>query len=557
MITRHEIHRVWAALWTTTGLLAGAPVGGAEEPAPPPASEAGVEGALTSGAAAEEATVLRLSLAEAVAQGIANNLDVAVERHAPLIAREDLSLAWGSFDPVFNAEVGVADTQTPAGSFFEGGGTAGNQNREERRHDGLASLRGEVPWLGGSYSLRYSAVATDSNSVVASLSPDYEVRFLASVDLPLLKNLFWSEPWTRVRLRRVDVARADEDFRTRLMDIVRDIENAYWRLVASRENTRVARKSLETARALVEQTRTQYEVGVVSRVEVFEAEAGVAEREFSLIRDEANYRNAQDALIDLVLGSRMDPASRLEVDATDSPAGLTLQEVQVEEAAAIATAHRPELAALRRAVEREQLSTRFARNQRLPQLDVRASYGYEGLAGKENENRFRGGSNEPMPITAPRRFLDAHDDFFTEDGAAQWSIRGVFSIPLGNIEGRHNLRRAGLALRRSEARLRRTEQRVVLEVRRAARGLTASLQGIEAAERRRLAVEEQLRAERVRLEQGESTPFAVLRRERDLVEAEQQKILAQQTYHDSVTELQRAQGTTLRRHNIVVDREPR
>ena len=67
------------------------------------------------------------------------------------------------------------------------------------------------------------------------------------------------------------------------------------------------------------------------------------------------------------------------------------------------------------------------------------------------------------------------------------------------------------------------------------------------------AAQEQLEAERARLENGESTPFEVLQRERDLVEAEQQKIVAQQTYHNSVTSLNRAQGTTLRVRNIAVE----
>ena len=67
------------------------------------------------------------------------------------------------------------------------------------------------------------------------------------------------------------------------------------------------------------------------------------------------------------------------------------------------------------------------------------------------------------------------------------------------------------------------------------------------------AAAEQLRAEHVRLEHGESTPFDVLLREQDLVQAQSQKILAQNTYHNSITALDRAQGTILERNQIVVD----
>jgi outer membrane protein TolC len=90
-------------------------------------------------------------------------------------------------------------------------------------------------------------------------------------------------------------------------------------------------------------------------------------------------------------------------------------------------------------------------------------------------------------------------------------------------------------------------------VREAIRNLESALEGIEAAERRRVAAEEQLRAESIRLEYGESTPFDVLQREEDLVDAESQKILALQLYHTSITALDRAQGTILDNRNIVVE----
>ena len=78
-----------------------------------------------------------------------------------------------------------------------------------------------------------------------------------------------------------------------------------------------------------------------------------------------------------------------------------------------------------------------------------------------------------------------------------------------------------------------------------------------ASERRRVAAQEQLRAENIRLEHGESTPFDVLLRESDLVNAESQKIDALQLYRTSLTALHRAQGTILEVRAIsVAEAEP-
>jgi outer membrane protein len=127
------------------------------------------------------------------------------------------------------------------------------------------------------------------------------------------------------------------------------------------------------------------------------------------------------------------------------------------------------------------------------------------------------------------------------------------TFPIGNVSGRAGASKAHLELRRARTQVRRLELDIVLEVREAIRNLYSAVEGTEAAERRRLAAEEQRRAEAIRLEYGESTPFDVLLREEVLVDAESQKINALQLYHNSVTALDRAQGTILSNHNIAVE----
>ncbi|HEB89449.1 MAG TPA: hypothetical protein ENI85_07760, partial [Deltaproteobacteria bacterium] len=148
---------------------------------------------------------------------------------------------------------------------------------------------------------------------------------------------------------------------------------------------------------------------------------------------------------------------------------------------------------------------------------------------------------------------DSTEDFFTGSGADNYSVKGVFSIPFPNTTARKRVLKRDLELRRSKTRRLRLEQSIILEVRGAARLLLASAQGIDAAERRRLAAEEQLRAERIRLEHGESTPFEVLQRESDLVEAESQKINALQSYRSAEVGLDRAEGTILDFYDVVID----
>jgi outer membrane protein TolC len=173
------------------------------------------------------------------------------------------------------------------------------------------------------------------------------------------------------------------------------------------------------------------------------------------------------------------------------------------------------------------------------------------VSGEVND-RLNPAFAPPVPLEN-EPFDQSDNDFFRQKGADNYRVAAKFSIPFPNTTARKRVVRSELELRRSRTQLARIEQTIILEVRSAARTLLASGLGIEAAERRRLAAAEQLRAERIRLEHGESTPFEVLQRESDLVEAESQKIDALQTYRSSEVALERAQGTILEAHNIIVD----
>ena len=518
---------------------------------------------------------LALSVADAIAMSIENNLDVEIARFTPLIADLDHTAAWGAYDPIFSASTEYSRTETPTASALEP-----SPRTLDRKTTGSVGVGGLLPKIGAEWEISYAGQSIETSQALQSLSPEYRASLLGSLTLPLLKGAWWGEPWVAVKQSRIGAEIGDEGFRTALMDITRGTQDAYWNVSASAEQRRVAHKSLEARRALLERTEAQYEVGVVSRVEVTEAEAGVAEGEVGVIRAENAYRGAQDVLIDLVLGPNLTPDSRLEIRPTDSPEEIVTYAVDPEEANRKALSHRPEIATARKGIEQQEIELKFRKNQRLPQLDLKLTYGNQGLAGRTNpEPTFFGcrpqwnpstdsrcaafptprqclapPTCQRAPVTSVKRsFWTADDDFFSADAARQWSGGAVLTIPIGSVSTRAGVSKARLELRRARTQVRRLELDIVLQVRDAIRNLRSSLEGIGAAERARVAAEEQLRAENIRLEHGESTPFDVLQREEALVEAESVKISALQGYHNSVTALDRAQGTILRNHNIAVE----
>jgi outer membrane protein len=501
---------------------------------------------------------LKLALADAIAMGLENNLNVEIQRHAPLIAHEDARMAWGAYDPMWFAEFGYAEFKDPSSSVLVGG--LGDVITT-RRVDGFGGFRGLVPWLGASYELQLVGDETRTDRAFEDLSPKLSSEFAAMLSLPLMRGLIWNEPWTLVKTTGVLYEGATEEFRRNVMDMVQQIEDSYWALIANDELVRVAEKSVETAQALLDQVQIQYEVGVVSKVEIAQAEAGLAGREFELIVAQNRYQTTMDLVIDLVLGSNLTADSRIQIEPTDRPDEVVNYDVDVEEAARIAFQRRPELALAQKDIDRLEINLKFAKNQRLPQLDAVLSYGNRGIGGTGSAgcgiNPIAPGASDPCAGDNFGGFDNTFDDYFTSRAADQFAARGILSIPIPNTMARRGVSKAQLELRRARVAKRRVEQNIILEIRKAARDLVSAHEGIGASERQVAAAAEQLRAERIRLEYGESTPFDVLLREQDLVSAEQGKIAAFQTYRSSATGLDRSQGTILRTRNVSIDRAAR
>ncbi len=480
-----------------------------------------------------------ITLPEAVELALSNNLDIAVARIEPALSLERVREASGSFDPVLFGGASFEHTETAiASNFLSFFGTTGTVREDIWTYS--SGLQGVVPW-GMEYESNVSLVRTDTTSGVTSIKPEYRAVWTNQITLPLLKNFLRNDARLAVRTSRIGSDISAEDFRRELTDIVVGVEQAYWNLAAERASRRVAAKSLEAASSLLEQTNVRHEVGVVSRVEVTEAEAGVADREFRFIQARNRAATAEDTLLQAILAPDQRAYATTRVR-TQEPTFIPY-DVDADVALERALSTRPELISARRRVDDAEVRLAHARNQRLPDLDLAASFTNSGLSGEPKTGTIAG---------LPEHGREAFNDFFSDDGNHGWLVGANFSYPLGNdtAQARHTQR--NIELRRATTELRRAEQNVILDVRNAVRNVQDAQDGVRAAERRKASETERLRAEQERLRLGDSTPQEVLEIEEDLVDAERQQIEALRAYRISIAELERAQATLLETRGISV-----
>ncbi|MCH8134238.1 MAG: TolC family protein, partial [Myxococcales bacterium] len=295
---------------------------------------------------------MRLSLLEAIRMGIENNLQIEIQRHAPLIAYQEHEAAWGSYDPELFFDFTYANIEDPTANALATTSGESVSLNEFESYTGEGGFRGLIPWLGASYEMALTGDRALSNLSFQSLSPEFNSELLFSVTVPLLRGLIWNQPWTKLKTTQIQQRSSKDEFRRDVMDVVRRTENGYWALIADDERVRVAQKSLETRTALLDQVEIQYQVGVVSKVEIAEAAAGVASGEFDLILAQNRYQTSNDNLIDLVLGSRLRAESRIQLVPTDRPDDYVNYDIDPEQAAAIAFRYRPDLDIADRNIER-------------------------------------------------------------------------------------------------------------------------------------------------------------------------------------------------------------
>ena len=91
-----------------------------------------------------------------------------------------------------------------------------------------------------------------------------------------------------------------EEFRNKVIAVITEVQETYWNLVASIEELKIKRQSLDLARNLVDQNKLLVEAGRLPSVATLQAQVGVASRKEVVLLAKNGVKNAEDQLKNLV-----------------------------------------------------------------------------------------------------------------------------------------------------------------------------------------------------------------------------------------------------------------
>jgi outer membrane protein TolC len=491
----------------------------------------------------QETKELSLTLEDSIVKALKNNLNVAAEVISPELAGAMLSEARQFYMPTLGFGFTGNQYAAPATWSLQNSGTY-----VQKYTDSNLSLVQQIPF-GGSLSASLDYNWTRNNQLFQNYNPSYMSGLTFVLTQPLLRNFGWkvSRKQIIVAQNSLDISRSQ--FKTTLINTVYSVEAAYWNLVYSIENLKALQQSLDLGRDLLSKTKKEVEVGQKAPIEVLNAEATVARREADILQAEAMVRRSRDQLgVLLNLGADEAAKGRLVVPA-DKPTLKPLQ-ITYEEALQKAMARRPELESAKYAVDTKHINFTVARNQLLPQLDLKLTKGSPGVAGDQilyqDDNPFL----PPIGVVKGSASQAFHDTFaFLYNN---WTVGLTLSIPFGDMVGRANYAYARLDLEQSQARLKNEEQQITLEVSDAVLSLETAAKSVDAYRVARELAEKQLEAEMKKLNVGLSTNYFVLTYQDALASARSLELKALVDYNVAMANIAKVTGSTLETRNITL-----
>lgn len=516
---------------------------------PAPEAAAATEAAATPArVGVEAAEQLPLSLNDAIALALQNNNNIEASTLDVKSAEFDLTAARGAYDPVVNAQSYYESTTIPTASILSGGSGG---SLTQRGVAGAASLSGNVPFQGGSYSLDFdSSSATTSNSFT-SLNPQYSTSLSLTYNQPLLRGRGIDNNRRQIEVARKNLSITDAQFRAQVTDVIAQVQSSYWNLVYALRNLQVQSDAVGQARAQVESNRRQVEAGVLAQVDVVSAEAQVATYEQAVYAAQESVTAAENTLKTLMLADRRDAAWQRALNPT-TPVQLEVPRVQLEVAVESAISARPELQQLQASAEVNEINTRFYRDQTKPQVDLFATVGSTGLAGTAvgSANPITGGTS-----TVPANLVGGYGTSLSNLVSGSYpSVRVGVSVqlPLRNRTAAANLGRSLNESARIRSQRDQQEQVIESEVRNSMQAMRSAEARVKSATAARAAAETQYQSERRKFQAGASTVFLVLERQQQLVSAQGSEVAAQTDLSRAVAAFERATGNTLGANNVTV-----
>ncbi|MGB7760009.1 MAG: TolC family protein [Bryobacteraceae bacterium] len=245
-------------------------------------------------------------------------------------------------------------------------------------------------WTGTTVSLGLSSVFGSSQNAITAL---YNPIDTASASLTITQNLL-NGFGLAVNKRAYHEAQnnlkaGDLTFKTQVITTVAGVVNLYYDLVTYNDELKVSQQTLQLDTQLYEDNKKRADLGAVAPIDIISAESDMKAAQQDVVQRESQVLQQEMILKNYITRSGLDvPAVAMariiptdHIDVPPREAVIPWQDLVAE-----AISHRPEIEQNQIALENARLELLGTRNALLPTLSVSATLANNGQAGAVNSN---------------------------------------------------------------------------------------------------------------------------------------------------------------------------
>ncbi len=343
-----------------------------------------------------------LTIAEARALALENNLDLQIARIDPKIAATQVGEEEAKFDDMIFAKAKYANKNTPALNMdvvtftpVDPSSSLKNQAAKltaiPQDTDTLELEAGVVIPLRTGGKVTLSVPFDEKKQFKGVPSDQYLSALRFSISQPLLRDAGIDNNVAGIRIARYEQEAVNLRTRLQAIRVLAAIDRAYWGLYVAWGELDVRRQQYENAADNLAMVKKRVAEGLTAAVETNRAEIGVAERMESLIVAETTLKLRQRQLKLLLNDSKLDMASLTVVVPQTQPTMVKF-EFDREQLARQALEGRLELLELELKLAADLTKVEYLRNQTLPLFML--DYSYSSL-GRDTTS-FGGAFNQTL-----------------------------------------------------------------------------------------------------------------------------------------------------------------
>ncbi len=379
---------------------------------------------------------LYLTVQDAIALALENNIDIEVARYTPILDQWNLerARAGGALPGVPNQSTqatsvtkgqGVRGSQAAAGVSSGGSGGSGNNtanatvtqigpitptldpvfqdtstfshlsfpqaniqvsrvaNLVDKQRNYTTSLQDGF-LTGTQVQINYTESYLNENSPTDILNPQYAPTLSATVTQQLLQGFGVAVNSRTINVDKLNLHIDDLNFKSQIISVVVDVLNLYYGLGADYEDLKAKQSALAVARQFYENNKRQVELGALAPLDITTAESQVASSEQDLITSQTTLEQQQVSLKNVLSRTgTADPILEnvdvIPLDHIDVPESQQLPPMKQLVAAALA--NRVDIQAANAHLTVDALNALGTKNGVLPQLAVQAGSTNQGLSG--------------------------------------------------------------------------------------------------------------------------------------------------------------------------------